>query len=220
MESQFHINYLGLKAAFLTLQSFYNLLSGKHVRLLLDNSTGIACINHMGTSHSQSCNDITLVIWQWCVAHEVWLTAAHIPGKDNVAADKESRKLSLDAEWKIDSSVHSKAFSQLDIEPTTDLFASRSNKQLPCYISYRPDSEAYAIDAFSASGKGFHLYAFPPCSLIPRVLQKIRIDKCSGVLVAPLSGMRFFRQLSEFRLKGDWEKDSFCHFHAVFEAQL
>ena len=34
------------------------------------------------------------------------------------------------------------------------------------------------------------------------------------------AGMRFFRQLSEFRLKGDWEKDSFCHFHAVFEAQL
>ena len=35
-----------------------------------------------------------------------------------------------------------------------------------------------------------------------------------------VAGMRFFRQLSEFRLKGDWEKDSFCHFHAVFEAQL
>ena len=35
-----------------------------------------------------------------------------------------------------------------------------------------------------------------------------------------MAGMRFFRQLSEFRLKGDWEKDSFCHVHAVFEAQL
>ena len=39
-------------------------------------------------------------------------------------------------------------------------------------------------------------------------------------LVIYTTGMRFFRQLSEFRLKGDWEKDSFCHVHAVFEAQL
>ena len=97
-------------------------------------------------------------------------------------------RLNLDAEWMIDSSVLSKAFSHLDIEPTIDLSASRINKQLPCYISYRPDAEAYAVDAFSVSWKGFYFYAFPPFSLIPRVLQKIRVDNCSGVLVVPVSG--------------------------------
>ena len=71
VESQFHMNYLELKATFLTLQSFHNLLRGKHFRLLVDNSTGVARINLMGTSYSQSCSDITLAIWQWCVAHEV-----------------------------------------------------------------------------------------------------------------------------------------------------
>ena len=71
VESQFHMNYFELKATFLTLQSFHNLLRGKHFRLLVDNSTGVARINHMGTSYSQSCSDITLAIWQWCVAHEV-----------------------------------------------------------------------------------------------------------------------------------------------------
>ena len=80
-------------------------------------------------------------------------------------------RLNLDAEWMSDSSVLSKAFSHLDIEPTIDMSASRINKQLSCYISYRPDAEAYAVDAFLVSWKGFYFYAFPPFSLIPRVLQ-------------------------------------------------
>ena len=155
------------RSSFPTLQHFHNLLQSKQVRLPMDNSTGVTCINHMGTSHPQSCNDITLVIWQRYAAYEVWLTAAHIPGKGNIAAEKESRKLNLDAEWKTDSSVLSKAFSQLDIKPTIDLFASRINKQLPRYISYRPDAEAYAVDAFSVSWKGFQFYAFPSFRLQP-----------------------------------------------------
>ena len=59
------------------------------------------------------------------------------------------------------------------------------NKQLPCYISYKykPDAEAYATDAFSVSFKEFHFYAILPFSLIPRVLQTIRMDRFSGVLI-------------------------------------
>ena len=55
-EVEHHINFLELKAAFIALKCFEHLIQGKHVRLLLDNSTAVACINKMGTSHSVDCN--------------------------------------------------------------------------------------------------------------------------------------------------------------------
>lgn len=97
-------------------------MSGQHVRILTDNTTAVACINHMGTSHSDSCNDLTATIWHWWINHNVWLSAAHIHGKDITAADMESRKQNLDAEWQLNPSVLSGALSLLQAEPNIDLF--------------------------------------------------------------------------------------------------
>ena len=55
----------------------------------------LAAINNMGTSHSHLCNSLALTIWEWCIER---LSAAHIPGKENAAADSESRKVNLNAE--------------------------------------------------------------------------------------------------------------------------
>ena len=54
--SMYHINNLELKAAFLALQCFLSKLQNKQVRLLTDNTTAVACVNHMGTNHFLSCN--------------------------------------------------------------------------------------------------------------------------------------------------------------------
>ena len=184
-EAVFHINYLELKAAYFALKCFESKLSHKHVRLLLDNSTAVACINNMGTSHSDSCNDLTFCIWQWCIAREVWLSAAHIPGKENTAADEESRKINVDGEWKLNSTVLEEALLQLQVSPSIDLFASRINTQRSCYVSFKADPEAHAVDAFSLSWEGLNFYAFPPFSIILRVLQKVRRDRASGVIFVP-----------------------------------
>ena len=74
----------------------------------------------------------------------------------------------------------------MGITPSVDLFASRINKQLDCYVSFRPDPEAFAVDAFSFPRRGFEFYAFSPFSLIPKVLQKAQQDNSSGVLIVPL----------------------------------
>jgi hypothetical protein len=58
---------------------------------MCDNTTAVSCINHMGTSHSDPCNKLTAEIWMWCASHNIWLTAAHIPGADNESADYKSR---------------------------------------------------------------------------------------------------------------------------------
>ena len=184
-ENIFHINYLELKAASFALQCFVQQCANKHVRLMSDNMTTVACINKMGTSHSYSCNAITKQIWDWCIMHNIWLSAAHIPGVDNTDADGESRKINMDAEWQINPGVLKDVFDSFQFCPSIDLFASRINKQLERFASFWPDPEASIIDAFSVSWHNESFYAFPPFSIIARVLQKVVRDKAKGVIIVP-----------------------------------
>lgn len=185
-EARCHINVLELKAALFALQSFRLSLRGKHVRIMLDNTTAVACINHMGTSHSDLCNDMACMIWQFCIENDIFLSAAHIPGCQNVIADAESRATNLDAEWKLDSGELRRALDLLQFEPDIDLFASRLNHQFDRYVSYRPDPQAHAIDSFSVSWSGLNWYIFAPFSLNTKVLQKVQREGGTGVLVVPV----------------------------------
>ena len=64
VEKTFYINYLELIAAFFALKAFRAVLHNKHVRLMLDNTTAMSCINHRVTSHSDSCNDLNFSLYQ------------------------------------------------------------------------------------------------------------------------------------------------------------
>ncbi|KAJ8914161.1 hypothetical protein NQ315_016240 [Exocentrus adspersus] len=70
--------------------------------------------------------------------------------------------------------------------PEIDLFASKDNHKCHRYISWRRDPYAIAVDAFTICWRGYFFYAFPPFSLILRVLQKIINDKAEGILIEPL----------------------------------
>ena len=128
---------------------------------MADNTTALACINHIGISHSVSCNSITQAMWEWCITHNVWISAAHIPGKDNTAADLASRHINLDAEWKVDTEMLRSALLELKVDPTINLFASRLNTQFKRYMSFRLDPEAVAVDAFSVLCMMKYFMPFP-----------------------------------------------------------
>ena len=185
VEKSLQINYLELKAALFALQCFQAKLKNKHVRLMLDNTTAVPCVQHMGTSHSDSCHELTFASWSWCIENNIWVSAAHIPGKDNVIEDQVSRHINMDAEWKLNSTLLLEAFQSLHIFRDTDLFASRLNSQLEKYMYYRPDPAAVAVDAFSLSRRDITFYAFPPFSVVARVVQKVQQDEALGVLVVP-----------------------------------
>lgn len=183
---KYHINELELLAAFFAIKSFAKDKKDIHVRIFVDNTVAMTCINKMGSIRSENLNLLTKDIWEWCISKKIWISAGRIAGSDNTEADFESRNINLDMEWRLDPKKLKNALRKLNESPDIDLFASRLNCQFKKFVSFRPDPEAYAVDAFNMNWSKLNFYAFPPFCLLPRVLQKIRQEKASGVVVAPL----------------------------------
>lgn len=69
--------------------------------------------------------------------------------------------------------------------PQIDLFATWLSKRVPVFMSPVPDNRALAVDALSQSWEGMYAYAYPPISLIQRVIRKIAQESVTVVLIAP-----------------------------------
>ena len=169
-ESQLHITTLELLAAFYAVRSFKDTISNKNICLMLDNSAAVCISNKKGTNRSSNCNSIAVQLWEFCQTHNILLTAFHIPGVQNVSADRESRIFANpDAEWMLNPKCLKQALSILNYEPEIDLFATRLNAQFAKYCSLRLDPYASSIDAFSISWFDLKFYCFPPFSCILQV---------------------------------------------------
>ena len=126
-EALHHANYLQMLAVHFALKVVHAHLQGKHVRVMIDNTTAVTTLAHMGTSHSLLCNNLARLIWNCCIDHNIWLSTAHIPGKLNVLADKGLRNANMGTEWVLNHRVYCDAIAKLGVKPTIDLFASRLN---------------------------------------------------------------------------------------------
>jgi hypothetical protein len=184
-EEKQHINRQALLASFLGLKAFARERTHVHIRLRLDNTTAVSVINHMGTSHSHACNAIGKSIWEWCIDRHIWISAAYLPGKLNTTEDAESRNFDVSLEWMLDNAILGESLKTLNFEPEIDLLASRLNNQFPRYAAYKPDPNAEIIDAFTMQWGSLKFYAFPPFSVIPLVLSKMRKENAEGIVVIP-----------------------------------
>lgn len=185
LEQCYHINCLELKAVLFTLKSLCRDLQSTHIKVFSDNSTTVACINKMGST-KRLCNTITKEIWLWCIERSNFLTAVHLPGSENIEADEESRsEHHFELEWSLNSHIFDLIISRLG-ECTVDLFASRLNAKIAKFVAWKPDPEAWAINAFSLNWGDFNGFCFPPFSLLPRVLQRLELQEADCVLVAPV----------------------------------
>ena len=182
-ETQNHINYLELLAAYFALKSFCKDRRDLHVQIRSDNTSAVAYIKNMG-GKVVSLNMLAHDIWIWCMHRNIWLSSTYVPGVEN-EADFLSRHFNENVEWKLCDKLFSAAIESFGV-PEIDMFASRLNKQLDRFVSWLPDPDAEAIDAFSVSWSDQYIYCFPPFSLIGRLLQKVRQDQAEVFLVAPL----------------------------------
>lgn len=134
-----HINVLELQAVLLGLQSFFREKTKVAIRVLTDNTTTVAYVNHMGGTKSIRCNEVAKRIWHWCENRDLWLYAAHIPGTLNVQADHESRQYSENTEW---------AFSNSLFEQVVRKWGVPDHK-VPRYASWLPDPGAEVVNDFT-----------------------------------------------------------------------
>lgn len=179
-----HINCLELKAILLGLQSLCKDSRDTHIRIRSDNATAIACLDRCG-SMRLNLNTIVEQIFAWAESRGITLSGQHIQGLHNTEADSESRVKNLDAEWMLQPYIfHS--LCQLFPMPEVDLFATRINAQLSSYVSWKPDPCAIHTNAFTLPWSNKNLYAFPPFSIISRVLQKIQEDEATVLTILPL----------------------------------
>ena len=157
-ESLQHINYLELKVAFLALKTFVKDKSRITISLQLDNTTAIAYINNKGGTRLPQLMTLALEMWDWCQTGDIFMIASHIPGRDNISADKESREFKDMSEWKLDPAI----IQPFALNCQTDLFASRLTNQLADYVSWRPDPAAIHTDTFTINWAPLRGYASPP----------------------------------------------------------
>ena len=128
---------------------------------MTDNTTAVARIRKMGTSYLDTCNSVTKQIWEFCIARNLWISAAYVPGVEDTAADEESRKKNLDAEWKLNPDILAQALDITDIKPGEDVFAARINTEFPEYASFRLDPTSKAVDSFPSLGLISRSMPFP-----------------------------------------------------------
>ncbi|MEW8548280.1 MAG: reverse transcriptase domain-containing protein [Candidatus Thiodiazotropha sp.] len=183
-ESQHHINYLELKAAFLGLKALCGSAYNVHIQVYMDNTTSCAYIANFG-GKKKRLNELAIEIWNWCIARKIHLSVGHVSGSLNVEADRMSRKINDDLEWALREDVFDKIVEKFGL-PDIDLFASRLNHKLKRYVSFRPDPCAIAVDAFSISWANDYVFIFAPFSTLNMVLRKIAEDSAEGIVIAPL----------------------------------
>lgn len=85
-------------------------------------------LKHIGTSHSYSCDSLAKGILELCIARDIWLSIAHVPDKQNLVADLESRRSQRETEWRLDIAALHNALSRLNFQPDIDLIASRISR--------------------------------------------------------------------------------------------
>ena len=167
------------------LHHFLPSLQGMAVSVFCDNSTAVSYLRKEGVARSPFLNALAQEILRLTESHSIRLLPQFIPGSLNVLADSLSRPHQLPhTEW----SLHPEVFRSLSrLWPVQiDLFATSANRQCCLFFSPFRDPLAAGTDAFLQCWDGLQAYAFPPWSILPKVLAKLRVSPgLKLTLIAP-----------------------------------
>ena len=111
-----------------------------------------------------------------CSRKQVALKAGHLLGWLNVVTDKPFRLgQTIQTEWSFLPEVFQSICSRWH-QPQIDMFATRFNYKLPQFVSPVPDPLAWVVDALSLPCEDLDAYAFPPVTILSKVVVKLQDD--------------------------------------------
>ena len=175
---------------------------GKTIAVFCNNITAVAYLRKEGGTRSPFLNSIAQGILHWSESLAIRLAPQFIPGSLNVLADTLSRPHQLPhTEWSLNLEVFQSLCSRWPVQ--VDLFATSENCRCSIFFSPFRDPLAAGTGAFLQSWDGLQAYAFPPWSIIPRVLAKLRESRGTELtLVAPYWPQRpWFSDLLQLSLE-------------------
>ena len=97
-------------------------------------------------------------------------------------------------EWFLSARVFNVICTEFGL-PDIDLFASCLNKKVGKFVSWGPDPDAWAVDAFPLTWTNACFYIFPPFSLVGRALQKVLADNSDAVCGTAWPSQPWFTRL-------------------------
>lgn len=183
-ESKFHIEFLQLLTIKIALKELASDLRNVQILIKTDNTTALSYVNKMGGIRFEKFSKLSKKIWQWAEARGIILIASYIPSKNNIIADRLSRMKNIDTEWQLNDYHYELIFANFGT-PSIDLFATAQNSKCKRFISWGPEKGATYVEAFTVNWSSFYFYAFPPFSLILKVLSKMKCDKAYGIIIIP-----------------------------------
>ena len=178
---------LAVRRGLLHFQSF---LSGTTVAVFCDNVTAVAYLRKEGGTRSPAHNTIVQAILRWAESLQIRLAPQFIPWICNVLADSLSCPHQLlSSEWSLNMDVFRSLTCQWPV--MIDLFATSDNHHCSIYFSPYRDPLSAGTDALLQSWDGLLAYAFPPWSILPQVLAKLRVSHQTLLtLIAPCWSQR------------------------------
>jgi ribonuclease HI len=151
---------------------------GATVLVQSDNSTTVADINALRAAATLVPH--MLLLLRAVKRMEVSLTAVHLPGVQNQAADRLSR-LGLDREYHLRAEVREHLMAELQFKPNIDVF----NAGTP---SPREWGMRTLKDGLRVPWTGYDLYLHPPLNLLMGTLLKLRAEPARAILIYPAWG--------------------------------
>ena len=142
-----------MKALFLALQSFQELVAGHRVAAMCDNSTVVAYVNKQGGMVSRSLCSLASQFLRWSKSINGHLDARDLPGQSSVMIDLLSHwDQVLGTEWSLHPQVAEDLLHHWG-SPLINLFATRLNAKLPLHCSLVPDPQVLFKDVSSSLGQ-------------------------------------------------------------------
>lgn len=164
-----------------------NGIFGVHILFQVDSTTVLAYLRHRSKGNRVLARMMGEFL-TYLERRKITASTCWVASEDNKEADDLSRDVRLDhADWQLNSEVFSDIrsfYGGLQI----DLFATYENTQLPRFVSWKPDERAEWVDALRKDVKWsqFYFYANPPFILLAKVMNKIKADAATGVVIVPL----------------------------------
>lgn len=183
-QKPWHSNMKELYAVFAAIHSQRMTLKEAHILIQSDNRTLVSYIRNEGGTRSLGLLKLTTRLLKLIQSLGITLSANYLPGRINEIADRLSRGRKL-PEWHLLPQATEALFKEWGT-PDVDLFASKASNVVPRYVTLdSADCTAIFCDAFSRQWDFQLGWAFPPPSLIPRVLAHLNSAKGTYILIAP-----------------------------------